>query len=353
MRIRTLIGSLGIGRPFPVRVESMVRTPLDQPEECLREIHSLHEEGCELVRIAFPEIGLADNLLKVVSSSPVETMADIHFDHRLAIMAIKSGCRSIRINPGNMGCSRSLIELSRLINAAETIVRVGANAGSLSRSQMEKAEGDTSRALFETVSEQILTLQKLGVERIIMSAKSSSIPVTLKANTLLAGKFRYPVHVGLTESGPGQRGTIKSCVAISSLLGSGIGDTIRVSLTGPSVDEVIVGKRILQALEIRRFEPELISCPACGRRRVDVASLVERIEPLLKGLPAELTVAVMGCEVNGPQEASNADIGVAGTPSGIMLFARGKAIGACAAAVIESRFIEVCKEQGYLLKNQI
>lgn len=349
MKGRTIIGSLGIGKPFPVRVESMLRTPLDQPEECLREIHSLQEEGCELVRIAFPMIALSDNLSKVISSSPVEVMADIHFDHRLAISAVKSGCRAIRINPGNMGSSRNLIELAALLKTAETVVRVGANAGSLSRSQIDKAEGDTSRALFEAVSLQILALQELGVERIIMSAKSSSIPVTLKANALLAGKFRYPVHVGLTESGSGQKGTIRSCVTISSLLGSGIGDTIRISLTGPSIDEVIVGRRILQALEIRRFEPELISCPACGRRRVDVASLVKRIEPLLKRLPAELNIAVMGCEVNGPQEASNADIGVAGTASGMILFARGKVIGVCDEAGIEDRFVEVCRELGYIL----
>ncbi len=349
MQGRTMIGSLGIGKPFPVRVESMLRTPLDQVEDCLREIHCLHEEGCELVRIAFPEVTLSDNLSKVVSFSPVEVMADIHFDHRLAIKAVRSGCRAIRINPGNMGSSRNLVELSTLIKDAGTVVRVGANAGSLSRSQIEKAKGDISRALFEAVRVQILALQELGVERIIMSAKSSSIPVTLKANALLAGKFRYPVHVGLTESGSGQKGTIRSCVAISSLLGSGIGDTIRISLTGPSVDEVIVGRRILQALEIRRFEPELISCPACGRRRVDVASLVERIEPLLKRLPAELNVAVMGCEVNGPQEASNADIGVAGTASGMILFAKGKVKGVCSEEEIEDRFFEVCRELGYFI----
>ncbi len=347
MRTSSIIGSLGIGRPFPIRVESMIRTPLSRPDDCLREINELFDEGCELVRIAFPEESLSENLARVLASSPLEIMADIHFDHRLAIAAITAGCRAIRINPGNMS-NKNLSELSRHVNSAGTIVRVGSNAGSLSGSQIKKASGDTSRALFIAVEEQICLLEKYGVEKIIMSAKSSSVQVTLKANSLLAAKFRYPVHIGLTESGSGMRGTIKSCVAISSLLGSGIGDTVRVSLTGPSVDEVIVGRRIIQALEIRRFEPELISCPACGRRRVDVASLVCKIEPLLKGLPAKLTVAVMGCEVNGPQEASNADIGVAGTPSGIMIFVKGKPAGSCSFEDIETRFMDICRKLGYL-----
>lgn len=348
MRTASCIGSLGIGRPFPVRVESMIRSPLSRPDDCVLEIKELYDEGCELVRIAFPEAGLSENLAKVLALSPVEIMADIHFDQLLAIEAIKAGCRAIRINPGNTG-SKNLSELASYINTTGTVVRIGSNAGSLSRSQMEKACGDTARALFMAVEEQIHVLEQQGVDRIIMSAKSSSVPVTLKANFMLAGKFRYPIHIGLTESGPGLRGTIKSSVAVASLLGSGIGDTIRISLTGPSVDEVIVGRRIIQALELRRFEPELISCPACGRRRTDVASLVKRIEPLLKGLPAEITVAVMGCEVNGPQEAAHADIGVAGTPSGMMLFVKGKPVGTCTPENIEKRFLEVCRKNGHLL----
>lgn len=349
MRTSCIIGSLGIGRSFPVRIESMVRTPLSDPFGCDREINELHREGCELVRIAFPEMSLSRNLTRVLESSPLEIMADIHFDYRLAIEAIKAGCRAIRINPGNMS-SKNLAELSRHLQATGTVVRVGSNAGSLSGSQIEKANGDTSLALFSAVEEQIQVLENCGIENIIMSAKSSSVPVTLKANSLMAARFRYPIHIGLTESGPGSRGTIKSSTAISSLLGSGIGDTIRVSLTGPSIDEVIVGRRVIQALGIRRFEPELVSCPACGRRRVNVASLVSRIEPLLRALPSELTVAVMGCEVNGPQEASHADIGIAGTPSGIVIFVKGKPAGTCSYEEIENRFLEICRENGYLFQ---
>lgn len=347
MRTSSHIGSLGIGRPFPIRVESMIRTPLSRPDDCLLEINELFNEGCELVRIAFPEDSLSEGLTKIISLSPLEIMADIHFDHRLAVKAIMAGCRAIRINPGNMS-NKNLSELCKQIIASGTVVRVGSNAGSLSASQIGKALGDTSRALYIAVEEQIRVLEDYGVKNIIMSAKSSSVSVTLKANSLLAARFRYPVHIGLTESGPGSRGVIKSCVAVSSLLGSGIGDTIRISLTGPSLDEVIVGRRIIQALELKRFEPELISCPACGRRRVDVASLVSRIEPLLKGLPAELTVAVMGCEVNGPQEASNADIGVAGTPSGITIFAKGRSLGSCPFEEVETRFLEICRKSGFL-----
>ncbi|GAB6281203.1 MAG: hypothetical protein STSR0007_14100 [Thermovirga sp.] len=194
MRTSSLVGSLGIGRPFPVRVESMIRTPLSQPDDCVREINELYNEGCELVRVAFPESGLSEDLSKVVALSPLEIMADIHFNHRLAIEAIKAGCRSIRINPGNMG-SKNLSEMSRYMKASGTVVRVGANAGSLSGSQMEKAFGDTARALFMAVEEQIRLLEEHGVEKIIMSAKYSSIPVTIKANSQLAAKFHYPVHI--------------------------------------------------------------------------------------------------------------------------------------------------------------
>jgi len=346
MRETVMIGSLGIGRSFPVRLESMLRTSLSSPDECLREINELSDEGCELVRIAFPTAGLSGQLSMVIGSSPIQVMADIHFDHALAIEAIRAGCSSIRINPGNMSV-KHLTALANVAIPAATVIRVGSNAGSLSRSQIEKAGGDVPRALFQAASEQIEVLEEQGVTRIIMSAKSSSISETVKANALLASRFRHPLHVGLTESGTGLRGTIKSCVALSSLLGGGIGDTIRVSMTGPSKEEVITGRMIIQAIGLRRFEPELVSCPGCGRRRTDVASLVRMIEPLLKDLPAGLTVAVMGCEVNGPREASNADIGLAGTPSGVLVFARGRPEGTCAFEDARARFIQICSEKGF------
>jgi len=342
------IGALGIGGNFPVRVESMLRTPLADIKACMTELTGLEREGCELVRVAFPDPGSAKNLSRLISLSTVEIMADIHFDHRLAIGAIDAGCRSIRINPGNMGGRKKLKELSDLVVEREVLVRIGANAGSLSSSQVERAGRDIAKALSDTVSEQVFALQDNGVDRIIISAKSSSPQVTLKANTFLASKFQYPIHAGLTEAGPTERGIIKSSVALGTLLGAGIGDTIRVSLTGRATDEVKAGKRILQALGIRRFEPELISCPACGRRRVDVAFLVELIEPLLKELSPETTVAVMGCEVNGPREAAGADIGVAGTPAGIMLFSRGESRGVCRLEDLSETFLSLCREGGLL-----
>ncbi len=343
-----MVGSLGVGNGFPVRVESMLKTPLQDLPGCLEEARSLAEEGCELVRVAFPEVGLSRELSRLIEGSPIEVMADIHFDHRLAIRAIDSGCRSVRINPGNMGGHRGMSELSRAVRDNGVVVRIGANSGSLSRSQMEKAGGDAGRALFNAVSEQVGILLDWGVEEMILSAKSSSIKTTLRANSLIASTFEHPVHIGLTESGPGQRGIIKSSVAVGSLLGSGIGDTIRISLTGTSREEVIVGKRVLQSSGIRRFEAELVSCPGCGRRRVDVDFLVGLIEPYLVKLGKDLKVAVMGCEVNGPGEAADSDIGIAGTPSGIMLFSGGKAIESCDPGELPSRFLAVCRERGFI-----
>ena len=344
-----MVGSLGVGIGFPVRVESMLKTPLQDLQGCLDEALSLAEEGCELVRVAFPELGLSRELARLIEDSPIEVMADIHFDHRLAIRAIDCGCRSVRINPGNMGGHRGMKELSGAVKGNGVVVRVGANSGSLSRSQMEKAGGDAGRALFDAVSEQVRLLQDWGVGEMILSAKSSSIKTTLRANSLIASTYDNPVHIGLTESGPGERGIIKSAVAVGSLLGSGIGDTIRISLTGASLEEVIAGKRILQSSGIRRFEAELVSCPGCGRRKVDVDSLVALIEPYLVKLRKDLKVAVMGCEVNGPGEAADSDIGIAGTPSGIVLFAGGKVIGSCDLEELPSRFMTACRERGLIL----
>ena len=347
-RTSVMVGDLGIGNGFPVRVESMLKTPLQDLRGCLEEVRLLADEGCELVRVAFPGMELSEALSRLIEDSPIEVMADIHFDHRLAIRAITSGCRSVRVNPGNMGGRRGIRELCSAVKDHGVVVRIGANSGSLSRSQIEQASGDTGQALFDAVSDQAGLLLDWGVEDIILSAKSTSIRVTLRANSLIASAFDQPVHIGLTESGPGQRGIIKSSVAVASLLGSGIGDTIRVSLTGPSREEVVVGKRILQSMDIRRFEAELVSCPGCGRRRIDVDSLVRVIEPLLSDLREDLKVAVMGCEVNGPGEAADSDIGIAGTPSGIAIFSGGRVIGSSNFGDLPSRFLEVCRERGFL-----
>ena len=346
------VGQLGIGNGFPVRVESMLRTPLHDLQGCLEEVLSLADEGCELVRVAFPEMVLSGNLSRLVEGSPTEIIADIHFDHRLAIEAIRSGCRSVRINPGNMGGPGRIRELSSAVKDSGVVVRIGANSGSLSRSRLEQAKGDAGRALFDAVQEQEDALHCCGVEDIIVSAKSSSLDETLRANSLIASSSCHPIHIGLTEAGPGQRGIIKSSVAIGSLLGSGIGDTVRISLTGTSLEEVVVAKRVLQSLGIRRFEAELVSCPACGRRRADVGSLVRIIEPLMKNLRKDLKVAVMGCEVNGPGEAADSDIGIAGTPSGIVLFLGGKPIGHCSLEELSTQFLKVCRESGLCRGSQ-
>jgi (E)-4-hydroxy-3-methylbut-2-enyl-diphosphate synthase len=324
MKRCVVVGSLAIGGKAPIRVESMLKTPLSDGDSTFKEMNELVDAGCELVRVAFPDVSLKKNLAECVSRSQIPVMADIHFDHRLAIAAIEAGCAAIRTNPGNMD-SRYIRTVVEIAKERGSTIRIGSNSGSVNRKQMEEAKGDKARALFLAVKEQADLLLSSGFDRIILSAKSTSVPITVRANALLAQAYPdLPFHVGITEAGPGMEGIVKGAVGLSLLLSQGIGDTIRVSLTGPSVEEVRVGYAILGALELRHKGIQIISCPLCGRRRVDVASLLSAIRPHLKGLPDGLKVAVMGCEVNGPREAQEADLGFAGSPHGIIAFSAGR-----------------------------
>lgn len=327
MSIRSVsVGSLEIGGSHPVRVESMLKTPLEDLEGCALELHRLAETGCEMARVAFPEPSKAEALGTLLSTAEIPLMADIHFDPDLAVLALKAGVPSIRINPGNMGSPERLAEILRLAADRQAAIRIGANGGSLSGPQLAQAGGDRAVALVKAVEEQLQFLLNHRFENIILSAKSTSIPETVRANALLAERYPYPLHVGITEAGPGLRGTVKNSVGIGILLNQGIGDTIRVSLTGPSTTEVETAYSILNALEIRRKGFDLISCPTCGRRRIDVQALVQRLLPNLAFLPDGFSVAVMGCEVNGPREAAHADLGISGSPGGYILFSHGTVI---------------------------
>jgi (E)-4-hydroxy-3-methylbut-2-enyl-diphosphate synthase len=254
-------------------------------------------------------------------------MADVHFDPDIAVAAMRAGCASIRINPGNMPKHK----LADMIDAAGdvgVVIRIGANAGSLSARQRAEADGDAAKALFIAVKEQADLLLESGFSEMILSAKSSSVTDTVRANVLIAGAYpEFPLHIGITEAGPGDAGIVKSSVGIGGLLQQGIGDTIRVSLTDEPEREVRVGYEILKALKLRLRGVDLISCPTCGRRRTDVKNLIKLVEPMLSGLPDGTTVAVMGCEVNGPKEAKAADLGIAGTPVGVVLFREGEVVG--------------------------
>ncbi len=321
------IGELTIGGNAPVRVESMLKISLDKHDDCTAQCERLIACGCEMARAALPDKKFADDLKYLVSSTKLIIMADIHFDPALAILAMEAGCRAIRINPGNM----PLEKLSDVISCAKSlgvVIRIGANGGSVSQAQLASANGDRAKALYLAVCEQAELLLRNDFTDLILSAKSSSVPECIRANELIAEKYPdFPMHIGLTEAGPGDGGVVKGSACISGLLMKGIGDTLRVSLTDEPEREVRVGYEILKALELRTRGVNLISCPTCGRRRADVMRLVKIVEPMLANLPDGTSVAVMGCEVNGPKEARHAQFGIAGTPGGAVLFREGKPAG--------------------------
>ncbi|MDR1375982.1 MAG: (E)-4-hydroxy-3-methylbut-2-enyl-diphosphate synthase [Synergistaceae bacterium] len=327
MKRQIKIGSVSIGGGAPVRVESMLKTALSQKEECAQQCERLLREGCELARVALPSVDLAEPLAWLNAHTSLPLMADVHFDPEIAIAAIRAGCASIRINPGNMPL-RGLTEMIRISKERGIVIRIGANGGSLSARQLAAAEGDRAAALFLAVKEQADLLLEHDFQDVILSAKSSSVGDTVRANTFIARAYPHlPLHIGVTEAGPGDGGIVKSALGIGSLLEQGIGDTLRVSLTDEPEREVRVGYEILKALGLRARGVNLISCPTCGRRRTDVRKLVNLIEPMLSNLPDGTTVAVMGCEVNGPKEAKGADLGIAGTPLGAVLFKEGAVLG--------------------------
>ncbi len=321
------IGSLTVGDGAPIRVESMLKTRLDDTEGCLAQLNELKAEGCELVRAAFPKLELKDSLRRLNDLSPLPLMADIHFDPRLAEAAVEAGCPSIRINPGNMGSPARLARVVDLAREHGTVIRIGSNSGSVNDNQLARANGDRGAALALAVSEQMEMLLSLKFEDIIVSAKSTSIEESLRANILLQRRYGdFPFHVGITEAGSGLDGIVKSSCGLSRLLALGIGDTMRVSLSQPPADEVKTAYSILRALDLRQRGGRLISCPTCGRRQLNVADVTPQIAPLLKELPDGFTLAVMGCEVNGPREARHAQLGVAGSPTGAVIFENGKIV---------------------------
>ncbi|PIE54899.1 MAG: 4-hydroxy-3-methylbut-2-en-1-yl diphosphate synthase [Dethiosulfovibrio peptidovorans] len=330
MARQVLIGGLSIGGDAPIRVESMLKTPLNHRDICLADLKKLHEAGCEMVRVAFPSADLREDLGFVVEYSPIPVMADIHFDPALAVEALVRGCAAIRINPGNMGSPEKLRGVIAAAREHEAVIRIGANSGSISQRQVKEAQGDRGAALALAVEEQLWMLQEHDFHDVILSAKSTSVGETLTANGLLHQRHGdYPFHIGITETGSGIPGVTKSAVGLGILLSRGIGNTLRVSLSDSPLVEVQTGYEILRSLNLRHKGVEIISCPTCGRKKLDVIGAMPDLAPLLEDLPDGFTVAVMGCEVNGPQEARHADIGVAGSPSGIVFFRKGKIVGRC------------------------
>ncbi len=320
------VGGVKIGGGNPVVVQSMTSTRTEDIEATLGQIERLHDAGCELIRVAVPTFKAVRAFRQIVEHSPIPVVADIHFNYKLAIAAIEAGAHKIRINPGNIGGEKRVKEVIAAAKANGVPIRIGVNSGSLEVDLIDKYGGVKPEAMAESAIRWAHFFEQQGFDDIVISVKGSSVPATIKAYRIVAENLSYPLHLGVTEAGPAWTGTIKSAIGIGALLADGIGDTIRVSLTADPVEEVKVAWEILKALEIRARGPMLISCPTCSRTRVDLMKIVAQVEKRLEGFKVPIKVAVMGCEVNGPGEARDADIGIAAGPGFGLLFKKGKVI---------------------------
>ena len=319
-----MAGALPIGGGAPVSVQSMTNTPTGQVEATLGQIHALAQAGCQLVRVTVNDQAAARALPQLVAGSPVPLCADIHFDVNMAVAALEAGIAKVRINPGNLGRQRQVQRLADCLRAHHAPVRIGVNAGSLEKALLDKYGGPTPQALVESALGHARLLEKEGFEDIVLSMKASGVSATVEANRLARRQCDYPLHIGVTEAGGGELARVKSAIGVGALLLEGIGDTLRVSLTGDPVEEVYQGLNILRALGLRKDFVEVISCPTCGRTTIDVEGIAARVRQATRDIRKPLKVAVMGCVVNGPGEAREADVGLAGGGNGAgVLFRRG------------------------------
>lgn len=330
------LGSVVIGGGGPIVVQSMCNTDTRDVAATTSQIAALAEAGCEVVRVAVPDAEAAEALPAIVRASPIPVVADIHFDHRLALAALQAGVHGLRLNPGNIRDPDKVRAVVRAARERGVPIRIGVNAGSLPPLEEEpgrppptlkEVQATLPKRMVQAALGHIRILEELDFHDIVVSLKAFDVPITVAANRLLARQVPYPLHIGITEAGLPWAGTIRSAVGIGILLFEGLGDTIRVSLTGDPVEEVRVAYEILRALDLRRRGPTLISCPTCGRTEVDLVRLAEEVERRLQGLPAAITVAVMGCVVNGPGEARMADYGIAAGRGRGVIFRHGEVVG--------------------------
>jgi (E)-4-hydroxy-3-methylbut-2-enyl-diphosphate synthase len=321
------VGNVPIGGNSPITVQSMTTTDTRDVRSTLRQIKRLEKAGCEIVRVAVPDFEAADALEEIKRKIQIPLVSDIQFNHKLALKAIESGVDKLRINPGNIGSSWKVKEVVRAASDKNIPIRIGVNSGSLPKDILRKYKGITPEGMVESAMREIKILEKMNYHKIVISLKASDVPTTIESYRLISKKVNYPLHIGVTETGPVRIGSIKSAVGVGALLASGIGDTLRVSLTGNPVEEVKVGFEILKALNLREYGPILISCPVCGRCEIDLTSVVKKIEKELKKIKEPVKVAVMGCSVNGPGEAREADVGIAGGKGFGLLFKKGKIVG--------------------------
>lgn len=320
------IGDIYIGGDAPVTVQSMTNTDTRDAASTIEQIKRLEEAGCDIVRVAVPDREAADALKQIKKAIRVPLVADIHFDYRLALASIENGADKIRINPGNIGGTDRVKKVVEAARSRGIPIRIGVNSGSLENTILARYGSATPEAMVESALGHVRILEELGFHDIIVSLKASNVPVTIGSYRLMSARADYPLHIGVTEAGTLFSGVVKSAAGLGCLLAEGIGDTLRISLTGDPVEEVRAGIELLKALELRREGVDLISCPTCGRTRIDLIRIANEVEKKLAGCSKPIKVAVMGCAVNGPGEAREADIGIAGGAGEALLFKKGRII---------------------------
>lgn len=320
------VGDIFLGGDSPISVQSMTNTDTRDVKSTVEQIKRLQEEGCRIIRVAVPDSQSAEAVKEIKKAISIPLVADIHFDYRLALECMRNGVDKIRLNPGNIGGQDRVKIVADMAKERQIPIRIGVNSGSVEKGILEKYGGVTPEGMVESALKHAAMLEAADFGDIAISIKASSVPMTIAAYRLLSQKTAYPLHVGVTEAGTVYKGTIKSSVGIGCLLAEGIGDTIRVSLTGDPVEEVRAGKQILKSLGLLKEGIEVVSCPTCGRTKIDLIGIVNEIEPVLDKLNKDIKVAIMGCAVNGPGEAKDADIGIAGGTNEVLLFKKGQIV---------------------------
>jgi len=320
------MGSIQIGGDAPISVQSMTNTDTRDVNETVAQIKRLEEAGCELIRVAIPDMEAASKVSQIKNQIKIPLIADIHFDYRLALEVLEQGIDGLRINPGNIGNEEKIKLVAQKALEKKVPIRVGVNAGSLEQELLKKYGHPTAEAMVESALKHVSLLERFGFYDIIISLKASNVMKTLEAYQLIAKEVDYPLHIGITEAGTIKSGTIKSAVGIGAILSQGLGDTIRVSLTGDPVEEIEVAYSILKSLDLRRGGVNIISCPTCGRTEINLVEIANQVEDKIKGLDKDIEVAIMGCVVNGPGEAREADLGIAGGKDVGLIFKKGEVI---------------------------
>lgn len=320
------VGTVKIGGGNPIAVQSMTNTKTEDAAATIAQIQQLEHAGCEIIRCAVPTMEAAEALREIKKNISIPLVADIHFDYRLAIAAVENGADKIRINPGNIGSRDRIQAVVDCCRERNIPIRVGVNSGSLEKELVEKYGGVTAEGLVESALNQVSLIEEMDYDNLVISIKSADVLMCIRAHELIAGKTTYPLHVGITESGSVYSGSVKSALGLGAILYQGIGDTIRISLTGDPVQEVHAAKLVLQTMELRKGGIRVVSCPTCGRTQIDLIALAGRVEEMVKDFDLDIKVAVMGCAVNGPGEAKEADIGIAGGIGEGLLIKKGQVV---------------------------